>query len=510
MKKRFLKLSACCLMSGIMLAGMGGMQAGATEAQQTETAAAEATADSGAADNTGTENTAAQEMDAEAATEETEAAEAPAEESAASETEAADRTGEMVFAQCNEYINVRSAANTDSEVVAKMYNNDSATVIGQEGDWYQIQSGNAVGYVKAEYFATGADAEAIASEVAYNVAVVHPDELNVRIAPGEDTEVIDVAYSAEELEVVAYDGDWMKVALGNDVYGYVNAYYVDYKTYYPTAETIEEEQARLAEEAAAAEAAAYAEQETYTEDVYTEDSYTEEVYTENTYTEETYTEEAYTEDTYTEETSAEDATWTDDSQSADDNLETWTEEEYQNDQTAEETLPEDIVYEETQEAPEIVWEEEAPQTEAPQTEAPQTEAPQTEAPQTEETEAAVSDSSVGQQIVDYAMQFVGNPYVWGGTSLTEGADCSGFTQSVFANFGIGLARVAADQSYGGTAVDISSIQPGDLLFYSDGSSISHVAIYAGNGTIVHASNPESGITTSAYNYSTPVAARRYW
>src|SRR5699024_6084215 len=99
---------------------------------------------------------------------------------------------------------------------------------------------------------------------------------------------------------------------------------------------------------------------------------------------------------------------------------------------------------------------------------------------------------------------------WGGTSLTEGADCSGFTQSVFANFGIGLARVAADQSYGGTAVDISSIQPGDLLFYSDGSSISHVAIYAGNGTIVHASNPESGITTSAYNYSTPVAARRYW
>ena len=91
---------------------------------------------------------------------------------------------------------------------------------------------------------------AIAEQVAYNVAVVHPDELNVRSNPSEDGEVIDVAYSSEELEVVAYDNDWMKVALGDDVYGYVNAYYVEYKTYYPTAETLEEEAARLeAEEA---------------------------------------------------------------------------------------------------------------------------------------------------------------------------------------------------------------------------------------------------------------------
>lgn len=486
MKKRFLKLSACCLMSGIMLAGLVQMQAGATEAQQTEAAA-----DTGA-ENTETESTEAENTEVQEPQSETAAA---GEEQAPAQAEAADLTGQMVFAQCNEYINVRSAANTDSEVVAKLYHNDSATVTGQDGDWYQIQSGNAVGYVKKEYFATGAEAEAIAAEVAYNVAVVHPDELNVRIAPGEDTDVIDVAYGSQELEVVAYDGDWMKVALGDDVYGYVNAYYVEYKTYYPTAETVEEEQARLAQEAAAAEAAACAEQETYAEEVYVEDTYTEDAYTES------YTEEVYTEDVYTEETAADDTAWTDDSQSSD-TLETWTEEEYQNGQTAEETLPDEIVYEESQEATEIVWEEEAPQTEAPQTEAVQTEATQ--------TEAAVSDSSLGQDIVNYAMQFVGNPYEWGGTSLTDGADCSGFTQSVFANFGIGLARVAADQSYGGTSVDISSIQPGDLLFYSEGGSISHVAIYAGNGTIVHAANEESGITTSGYNYSTPVAACRYW
>ena len=105
---------------------------------------------------------------------------------------------------------------------------------------------------------------------------------------------------------------------------------------------------------------------------------------------------------------------------------------------------------------------------------------------------------------------MGNPYVWGGTSLTNGADCSGFTQSVFANFGIGLPRVASDQAYSGTSVDLGSIQAGDLLFYSSGSGIDHVAIYIGNGTIVHAANASSGITTSGAYYSTPVAAVRCW
>ncbi len=125
-------------------------------------------------------------------------------------------------------------------------------------------------------------------------------------------------------------------------------------------------------------------------------------------------------------------------------------------------------------------------------------------------ENTTSTSDLGQQIANFAVQFVGNPYVYGGTSLTDGADCSGFTLSVFASFGIGLARTAADQSCGGTAVDISSIQAGDLLFYSNGSGISHVAIYIGGGQIVHASTEATGIRISNYDYSTPVCARRYW
>ena len=125
-------------------------------------------------------------------------------------------------------------------------------------------------------------------------------------------------------------------------------------------------------------------------------------------------------------------------------------------------------------------------------------------------EQAANTATLGQAIVDYACQFIGNPYVWGGTSLTNGADCSGFTQSVMANFGISIPRVAADQAYSGTPVSLSEIQAGDLLFYEGGGGIGHVTIYMGNGQVVHASTSDTGIIISDYNYRTPVSARRYW
>lgn len=112
-------------------------------------------------------------------------------------------------------------------------------------------------------------------------------------------------------------------------------------------------------------------------------------------------------------------------------------------------------------------------------------------------------------IVSYALQFVGNPYVAGGTSLTNGADCSGFTYSVFADCGISIPRDSRSQAAGGTPVDLSAIQPGDLLFYSNGGSINHVALYIGNGQVVHASTAKTGIKISAYNYRTPCKAVTY-
>ena len=413
--------------------------------------------------------------------------------------------GELIFAQCENYINIRSEADENSEVVAKLYNDGSATLEETEEDgWYKIKSGNATGYVKAEYFATGEEAKEIADKVAYNVAVVNAEALNVRATPSEESTVIDVASQSDELEVVDTSGEWTTVALGNDVYGFIHPDYCEYKTYYPTAVTLEEEAAAKAEadrQAAEASAAQAVEQPVEEDGSYAEDTSPADA----TYTDETpatdapYTEAPETDAPYTEAPETEvpetDAPYT---------------------EAPETEVPEtDAPYTEAPEteAPETeAPETDAPYTEAPETEAPYTEAPETDAPYTEapETEAPASDSSVGQEIANYAVQFVGNPYVYGGTSLTNGADCSGFTQSVMANFGIYIARTAADQSYGGTSVSISDIQPGDLLFYSDGGGISHVALYIGGGQIVHAATESQGIIISSYNYDSPVCAARYW
>lgn len=123
--------------------------------------------------------------------------------------------------------------------------------------------------------------------------------------------------------------------------------------------------------------------------------------------------------------------------------------------------------------------------------------------QTETTEVSAQPASNGQVIVDYACQFIGNPYVWGGTSLTDGADCSGFVQSVFAHFGISLPRTTYDQINAGVEVSYDQAMPGDLICYD-----SHIGIYIGNGQIVNAQNPEQGIGISPATYTTILSVRR--
>ena len=117
-------------------------------------------------------------------------------------------------------------------------------------------------------------------------------------------------------------------------------------------------------------------------------------------------------------------------------------------------------------------------------------------------------SDIRVDVVEYAKQFIGNPYVWGGTSLTKGADCSGFVQSVFKNFGVKLSRTSRSQANDGTKISLSELKPGDLVFYAKSGTINHVAIYIGGGQVVHASSPKSGIKISKYNYRTPVKAVR--
>ena len=117
-------------------------------------------------------------------------------------------------------------------------------------------------------------------------------------------------------------------------------------------------------------------------------------------------------------------------------------------------------------------------------------------------------SGDGSAIASYALKFVGNPYVYGGSSLTHGTDCSGFTMSIFKKFGINLPRTSGAQSQVGKKISPSSARAGDLIFYASGGRVNHVALCIGGGRVVHASNPRVGITTSNMYYRTPYCARR--
>lgn len=462
-------------------------------------------------------------------------------------------TGELAFAQCEEYINIRQEPDENSEVVAKIYNDNAATIISKTGDWYQITSGNAFGYVKADYLVTGDEASAIAEKVQYHIARIHPEELYIRSEKSEDSTAVGSVHQADEVDAVSYDnGAWIQIVADDGTEGYINAYYADYLTCYPVAETLEEEQDRLRNQADTSEtgegsgqgaiygvekAAEYTEPVSYDSesssdtgsvadgsgnDGYTEsgDSYDGGYSEENTDTSTADGSQDYSTDTSGDESWDNSTAETDGSYSEPDNSYTEpeapeTDASYSEPETS---APEtDAPYTEPEtsapetDAPYTEPETSAPETDAPYTE-PETSAPETEAPETEApaTEDPSSSSDLGQQIASYAVQFVGNPYVYGGTSLTNGADCSGFVQSVFANFGIGLSRTAASQASGGTSVSLDSLQAGDLLFYSSSGSIDHVALYIGGGQIVHAANSASGIIISNAYYSTPVAARRYW
>ena len=353
----------------------------------------------------------------------------------------------LAVAAPNVYLNIHTDASLGSEVVGKLYSNDVAKILQDNGgDWVRIKSGKIVGYVLGEYLVRGDEAQLLSELVKKNVAMADQggDEVEVHrnksrygvvttVSPGEQIDV------EEDMEQET-DG-WIEVSTDSGR-GYVRIEDISITDSYPVAESVDEQQERL-ENATVKDIA-------------------------------------------------------DDAQKKADKASKVAE--------AAASLAEA--------AASILDDEDAEPTKADEkaamTALAVAEVAQAAADHTQETaDTAKEDmqkhgSETGEAVAQFALQFVGNPYVWGGSSLTHGTDCSGFTMAVYANFGIRLPHYDASQRGYGIGIDsLSDAKPGDLIcFYG------HVGIYIGDGMMVHASNPRDGIKVSRADYRSIAAIRR--
>lgn len=381
----------------------------------------------------------------------------------------------IAISKISGHVNIRSEANTSSQVLGKIYNDSAATILdtvqGEDGTWYQIQSGSVTGYIKAEYFVTGKEAEQKAQSVGTEYGtVVGTPTLRLRQSPDLTSKTLTLLSEGASYVVLEEQGDFLKVAVDSDLEGYVYKEYMKTEISMPEAVSNEEEEAQKAEEEKRRQEAEEAIKEL-------EEAKKAEA--------QKASEAAETQKETQKETTRE------------------TTEETRKETTAAQTVgtiaanPEEgedgtVAAPTTQKATEKENEKETEKT--------------TESGKGPGSSSSSVDSATRNAVVAYAKQFLGNPYKYGGTSLTDGADCSGFVMSVFSHFGISTGRSSRDQAGRGKEIDVSEVQPGDLLFYASGGYINHVGIYIGGGQIIHASNPSTGICLAPSNYRTPCKA----
>ena len=371
----------------------------------------------------------------------------------------------IAVSQVSDYVNIREQATTNSKIVGKIYNNCAATILetveGEGGSWYRIQSGSVNGFIKSQYFITGQEAETLAQSIGREFVTVSVDNLRLREEPNLTSNVLTMVSSGSRYVVQGDEGDFYKVEVDADLIGYIAKSYCKVEVEFDQAVSLEEERQKLEEEAQRKRDA--------------------------------QTAIANLEQTIKVEENSDDSAITSaPSANTAQNSQAQSPSSGQNSSDSKSAASAPGKTNSSNSSSQIGSSGPSSGT--------------VSSPVAGPGSSAAVVSATRTAIVAYAKQFLGNPYVYGGTSLTNGADCSGFTQSVFAHFGITTGRSSRDQAAQGKEISMSAIQPGDLLFYASGSYINHVAIYIGDGKIIHSSNPTTGITITKYNYRTPCKA----
>lgn len=440
-----------------------------------------------------------------------------------------DSYGNLGFIQVSGYLNVRRSPDPSGDIIGKMQENTACEILGQEGDWYHISSGGVDGYISGQYVITGEEARQKALEQVKPMAVVTADNLNIRSAPEMDpTNIVAQALVGERYEVLEEVGEWIHIPSG-----YISGNYAEVKlalnearkmdlkamainqynniviskvqSYLNIRSSPKDEgnsniigklPGKAAGEILEAENGWYKIRSGNITGYVTADP-------QFTATGQEAVDLAMNSASLmaivnTErlnvrmEPNTDSKIWTQISKeerySVVQQMDGWVQIELDTGDEGEES---DGAYISTSDNLVEVRYALAEAIKFSPME-----------------ELANQQASRRSKIVNYALQFVGNRYVWGGTSLTNGADCSGFTQSVLKHFGIGIPRVSRDQANAGRAVKSSEMRPGDLIFYTNSKgTVNHVAMYIGNGQVVHAASKKSGIKISSWNYRSPAKIR---
>ena len=350
----------------------------------------------------------------------------------------------------NDYVNIRRHPNTESRILGKLYKGSAAKILRNvKGGWVQIESGDVKGYIKKEYLAIGAEAQSLAEKYGTQYITVKEGTitLNVRSRTSTKSTIVTQIPEEERYNVEKLCGEnWVRISI-DDGRGYVAKEFVNVRVRFKKAISIKEERARARAKAAAKKA----EEERLAA---------------------LAAEQAAANDSSSSSSSSSSGSSSSSSSSS------------------------------------------SGSSSSGSSSSNSGSSSNSSSSSSSSSSSGSSDSSyttgsgTGAEIAAYAQKFVGNAYVYGGTSLTNGTDCSGFTMSVYAQFGYSIPRTSREQSTYGTSVDLSNVTEGDLIFYKNGSSVGHVALYIGSGKVVHASNPTDGIKISNMYYRQPCNARR--